>query len=382
MDYDYTDYADYSYKSYLWMEDGRFDYPAKPEKRRLSRKKDVWGTVAVLAILICFAATLFATDYLSGENMLAFWSDDTRAERVYYMVSSQSAALSPELEAASMTIKGQGGAGYVYKDDKYYLIAAVYSDRADAERKRAECLRIQFRARSEHFRKESRTIHLLLFEVSRWKKSHLSIHPQKGCRRCAETGGKTQTYRNNDSVFAGRTCDCRASIGGTHMILYHGSNVVVDQPTLIQQNRFLDFGFGFYTTTNKAQAVSFAAKVTKRRRSGQRVVSMYKIDEAVAFSECTILRFDQPDEPWLDFVSENRSGNYNGDSYDFIFGPVANDDVYRTFTLYTAGVLTKEQTLEQLKIKKLYNQLVLTSEKALSYLRFIVLCQRRNFNGR
>ena len=152
------------------------------------------------------------------------------------------------------------------------------------------------------------------------------------------------------------------------MILYHGSNVVVDQPTLIQQNRFLDFGFGFYTTTNKAQAVSFAAKVTKRRRSGQRVVSMYKID--------------QPDEPWLDFVSENRSGNYNGDSYDFIFGPVANDDVYRTFTLYTAGVLTKEQTLEQLKIKKLYNQLVLTSEKALSYLRFIVLCQRRNFNGR
>lgn len=41
------------------------------------------------------------------------------------------------------------------------------------------------------------------------------------------------------------------------------------------------------------------------------------------------------------------------------------------FTLYTAGVLTKEQTLKQLKIKKLYNQLVLTSEKALSYLQFI-----------
>lgn len=45
--------------------------------------------------------------------------------------------------------------------------------------------------------------------------------------------------------------------------------------------------------------------------------------------------------------------------------------MYRTFTLYTAGVLTKAQTLEQFKIKKLYNQLVLTSEKALSYLNFI-----------
>lgn len=69
-------------------------------------------------------------------------------------------------------------------------------------------------------------------------------------------------------------------------------------------------------------------------------------------------------------MSDNRSGNYEGEPYDIIFGPVANDDVYRTFSLYTAGVLTKEQTLDQLKIKKLYNQLVLTTEKALSYLRF------------
>jgi len=34
-------------------------------------------------------------------------------------------------------------------------------------------------------------------------------------------------------------------------------------------------------------------------------------------------------------------------------------------------VLSKEQTIEALKVKKLYNQLVLTSEKALGYLKFI-----------
>ena len=45
--------------------------------------------------------------------------------------------------------------------------------------------------------------------------------------------------------------------------------------------------------------------------------------------------------------------------------------MYRTFTFYTAGILTKEQALEQFKIKKLYDQLVLTSVKALSYLRFV-----------
>lgn len=155
------------------------------------------------------------------------------------------------------------------------------------------------------------------------------------------------------------------------MILYHGSNVIVSEPKLIEQNRFLDFGFGFYTTTNKTQAIGFADKVTKRRKDGEKSVSIYEIDEIRAFRECCVLHFDSANEAWLDFVSENRSGNYTGESYDFIFGPVANDDVYTTFTLYSAGVLTKEQTLEALKIKRLYNQLVLASERALSYLKFI-----------
>ena len=52
------------------------------------------------------------------------------------------------------------------------------------------------------------------------------------------------------------------------MILYHGSNLTASEPRLIVQNRFLDFGFGFYTTTNRAQAISFAKKVTKRREEG------------------------------------------------------------------------------------------------------------------
>ena len=163
------------------------------------------------------------------------------------------------------------------------------------------------------------------------------------------------------------------------MILYHGSNVTVSEPRLVEQNRYLDFGYGFYTTTNKTQAIGFADKVTKRRKSGERTVSIYEIDEGTAFAECSILRFESANEAWLDFVSENRSGNYSGEAYDFIYGPVANDDVYTTFTLYTAGVLTKEQTLEALKVKKLYNQLVLTSEKALSYLKFIGTVQEEEF---
>lgn len=155
------------------------------------------------------------------------------------------------------------------------------------------------------------------------------------------------------------------------MVLYHGSNLTVETPRLVEQNRYLDFGFGFYTTTNKNQAIAFAEKVTRRRRQGKKTVSIYEFDMEKAFSECSVLRFDAPDEAWLEFVSENRAGEYSGKTYDFVFGPVADDDVYTTFTLYTAGVLTKEQTIEALKVKKLFDQLVLTSERALEYLTFV-----------
>ena len=55
--------------------------------------------------------------------------------------------------------------------------------------------------------------------------------------------------------------------------------MIVDRPMLVHQNRTLDFGYGFYTTTNKNQAVNFAGKVTERRESGSPCVSMYEVPE-------------------------------------------------------------------------------------------------------
>lgn len=154
------------------------------------------------------------------------------------------------------------------------------------------------------------------------------------------------------------------------MLVYHGSNMIVEQPKLISQNRFLDFGQGFYTTENEAQAISFADKVYRRRKEGIPVVCVYDFDDTAAFASCKLLRFDSPDEAWLDFVSANRNGTYRGEAYELIYGAVANDDIFATFTLYAGGELTKEETLNRLKVKKLYNQLVFSSEYALSYLKF------------
>lgn len=153
------------------------------------------------------------------------------------------------------------------------------------------------------------------------------------------------------------------------MILFHGSNVEVREPRLLVPNHALDFGPGFYTTLFRGQAEDFARKV-RLRKGGEAVVNVYSIDEAVAFAVCDLLRFEDPNDEWLDFVSANREGANEAKGRDLIFGPVANDDVYRTLALYREGELLRDETLRRLKIKRLYNQLVFATEKALSFIRF------------
>ena len=154
------------------------------------------------------------------------------------------------------------------------------------------------------------------------------------------------------------------------MILFHGSNVIVEKPDLALSRKSLDFGPGFYTTVNEGQAVDFARKVAIRKEKKSRFVSVYDFDEKAAGTVLDILSFPTPDILWLDFVYQNRHGTYAGKHHDLITGPVANDDVYATLIVYEQGILNAEQTIEALKIKQLYSQFVFISEKALSFLTF------------
>ena len=75
------------------------------------------------------------------------------------------------------------------------------------------------------------------------------------------------------------------------MVVYHGSNVEVRTPRIIRPNRALDFGNGFYTTTNHDQAVDFARRVTGNRNSGIATVNVFEVNEELAFDLCNGLRF-------------------------------------------------------------------------------------------
>jgi hypothetical protein len=121
---------------------------------------------------------------------------------------------------------------------------------------------------------------------------------------------------------------------------------------------------------NKEQAVDFSRKVAIRKGENRQAVSVYDFNERTAEQVLDILNFSAPDKLWLDFVHKNRHGTYNGKLYDLIIGPVANDDVYATLLIYEQGILNTQQTIEALKVKKLYNQFVFKSTKALTFLNF------------
>ena len=154
------------------------------------------------------------------------------------------------------------------------------------------------------------------------------------------------------------------------MLLYHGSDIIVEKPRIISSNRTLDFGVGFYTTTNKTQAIDFSYKVMRRRGSTLQSVSVYDFNIDQAKDSLSVLEFKSADEEWLDFVSANRMGKAIVAKHDIVIGAVANDTIYRVFGLYENGLIDKETALKQLKIQKLYDQVVFCTEEALQYLRF------------
>jgi len=159
------------------------------------------------------------------------------------------------------------------------------------------------------------------------------------------------------------------------MILYHGSDQIIKSPEIRPSIRTLDFGPGFYTTTNKEQAINFAVKVYERSiRTDDapkgKFISIYDIDYEEMKKELDIMYFKSPDEAWFDFIIANRRNYYVGKKYDIIYGPVANDTIYRTLIAFENGILSKAETITRLKIRQLFNQMTFVSERSLSFLNF------------
>lgn len=153
------------------------------------------------------------------------------------------------------------------------------------------------------------------------------------------------------------------------MKLYHGSNVVVIAPKIMQSRRMLDFGKGFYLTSNFRQASNWAKIKAERAGVGKALVSVYEVDDNI-LRQLLILRFRSADVKWLQLVSAYRQGKQPVKGYDIIIDPVANDTTMQVINLYMSGMYSETEALKRLLPQKLTDQYAFKTTKAIGALAF------------
>lgn len=152
------------------------------------------------------------------------------------------------------------------------------------------------------------------------------------------------------------------------MVLYHGSYTAVREPRLLKNQRELDFGKGFYTTSDLEQATKWAQRTARRLHKAEAFVTQYEAAEE-GLELLRVLHFAAPDADWLRFVVKNRKGVPDAEKWDVICGPVANDQTAPVIDLFLDGMYDEEEAIRRLLPQKLKDQFVFKSVEAIALLR-------------
>lgn len=155
------------------------------------------------------------------------------------------------------------------------------------------------------------------------------------------------------------------------MILYHGSNQVIDKVNLLKSRPNKDFGRAFYLSDTFQQAEEMAL-FKSEVEGGTPVVNKFTFDEnMMKSSSLRVLTFKEYSEEWARFVFANRD-SANGEllhDYDIVYGPIANDRVGRQIANLKDGYIDFETFIERLKFMKgITFQYAFCSDKAVSQL--------------
>lgn len=144
------------------------------------------------------------------------------------------------------------------------------------------------------------------------------------------------------------------------MEIYHGSNTIVQTPQIIVNGYYKDFGYGFYCTNIKKQAVRWA--LIKKK---EHIVNQYEYTENPDLKVC---QFSGLSEDWLEFVVDCRRGIEHG--FDIVEGPMADDTIWDYIEDYVGGMISKEAFWELVKFKYPTHQIVFCTDEALGCLKF------------
>ena len=110
------------------------------------------------------------------------------------------------------------------------------------------------------------------------------------------------------------------------MLLYHGSNMAIEEIDLAKSRPYKDFGKAFYLSADKKQAKEMA-KFKVLTSGGKVCITAFEFDEQ-DINVLKIKRFEKYTEEWAEFVYNNRDEKQDfRHDFDLVYGPIANDTV-------------------------------------------------------
>jgi len=155
------------------------------------------------------------------------------------------------------------------------------------------------------------------------------------------------------------------------MQVYHGGYTEIFDVDLSKSQLNKDFGRGFYVTKFRKHAESWAVNIAKRYHKNPFVTEFTFYERAFEEDRYSVLRFNDYNEAWLDFVVLNRNPAFTTSrhSYDLIEGPIADDKVQNRINDFLDGIVTKSDFLNELKYHEETHQICFCTVNSLQLLK-------------
>lgn len=135
------------------------------------------------------------------------------------------------------------------------------------------------------------------------------------------------------------------------MILYHGSNTLIETINLACSRPNKDFGRAFYLSSDLSQAQDMA-KAKCIQFGGEPHVTSFDVDDT-KMAMLSYKKFEEYSQEWARFVYNNRDERQDfTHQYDIVYGPIADDFVGLQMRKFRFSKLTFEQFLEEIKYPK------------------------------
>ncbi len=166
------------------------------------------------------------------------------------------------------------------------------------------------------------------------------------------------------------------------VVLYHGSEKIIEKPEFGKGSRNNDYGRGFYCTESMELAKEWACA---KQNNGY--ANIYEFD----MTHLNVLKLNSSEYNilnWLAILADNRTYWQNGSiaeqakkyikenflpditDYDVIIGYRADDSYFSFAQDFVSGVISLQKLSEAMRLGKLGEQIVLKSPRAFDHIHF------------